>query len=135
MRQTRNAGAGKKRSCAAFGREVRPVYSKQFLATAVLTSGVADYTVPTGFVAVVKCFTAYKSLTTPAVSVYCGVVDPTNTFVTVFSILEMTSTTVLQTGLWNGMAVAPAGAKIRCGRIQATGSWMALVSGFLLTDV
>ena len=113
----------------------RPVYSTNFLAPNVQTTGIPSYTVPSGYVASLRGATIYKSVAATATSVYMAITDPTGTFNTIVWIANLTSVTAVQSEVWNGMVVAPAGAKIIFGRLSAAGSWYCTASGFLLSVI
>jgi len=110
-----------------------PLYSVPFISTGAVTTGSYDYVVPTGKVASIRCVTGYKGTSTLAVQFFAMVFNPGGTIASVFFIADMPSTTILQSVLWNGMVVAPAGWTIRVGRTSGTATWAGTVSGFLLS--
>lgn len=111
---------------------MRPVYSTQFIHTGVVTTGTIDYTVPTGYRAVVKTATSYRAVAATGVVIYAMIFSPSSGPASVFWLSDLSAGAALLSGLWNGMVVANAGQTIRMGRASAAGSWAGTCSGYLL---
>jgi len=114
---------------------MRPVYSKNFHKTGTQTTGVIDFVVPTGYVAVVKGMTAYKTVAATPVDVLFSIFAPGDATASPIWIASMIGTTKVESLTLLTDVVLQAGWTLRVQRSTAAGSWSATASGFLLTAI
>lgn len=102
-----------------------PVYSTRFLYTANIVSA-PSYTVPEGFVAVVRDLDA--SCPSPVTGYYVYLVNTTRSYIIAISTFPSDN----NSAQWRGRQVIPAGESIALNGNPPTGA-TATVSGYLLT--
>lgn len=104
------------------------VYSTRFVKSALTAANVTYYTVPTGFVAIVRDMTMAWSALARTAGVFQVLLNGANSWVWVGPILASSQ----DSAHWSGRLVLPAGELIRAAA-TATGVIHFTASGYLLT--
>lgn len=104
------------------------IYSTRFVKSALTNANVTYYTVPAGYVAVVRTMTAAWTTTGTTAGVVQVLLNGANSWVWVVPTAAPDS----NSALWNGRLVLPAGELVRAAA-TAAGSVFLTVSGYLLT--
>jgi hypothetical protein len=105
--------------------------STNFHKIAVQTTGVFDYTVPTGKVAAVTSASYAKTIANTPVSVYMGFFAPGDANVSLCDAQVFSGVTVVEVANHQLRVVLQAGWTLRMARLSAAGTWSAQASGFL----
>lgn len=104
------------------------VYSTRFVKSALTNTNVTYYTVPTGYVAVVRTMTVAWTALARSAGVFQILLNGANSWVWVGAI----GASEQSSAVWNGRLVLPAGELIRAAA-TATGTIHFTASGYLLT--
>jgi hypothetical protein len=104
------------------------VYSTRFVSVAPAATNTLYYTVPTGFVAVVRSMTFGYAEPARANGVMTVLLAPANSRVWV--VLATASTA--GSAVWEGRLVLPAGETLRAAYTGTPGQWLT-ISGYLLS--
>jgi hypothetical protein len=104
------------------------VYSTRFVNVAPATANTVYYTVPAGFVAVVRTMTFGYAEPARANGVMTVLMSAANS--RIWTVLATAST--VGSAQWNGRLVLPAGETLRASYTGTTGQWLT-ISGYLLS--
>jgi hypothetical protein len=104
------------------------VYSTRFVSVAPAATNTLYYTVPTGFVAVVRTMTFGYAEPARAAGVLSVVLAPANSRVWVVLVTASSA----GSAVWEGRLVLPAGEQLRASYTGTPGQWLT-ISGYLLS--
>jgi hypothetical protein len=104
------------------------VYSTRFVSVAPASTNTVYYTVPAGFVAVVRTMTFAYAEPARANGVATVLLAAANSRIW---IVQATASTV-GSAVWSGRLVLPAGETLRAAYTGTTGQWLT-ISGYLLS--